>query len=242
MQRASQRLVRARLIANQPAWSIFETSSTIAGSQLDSMAHCKYMEVRMKRTLQLLLIVTAFAGFGGTAQADTLTFTTTLSGVNAVLPNLSPGVGDATVIFDTLAHTLTVNVTFSGLLSPTAAAHIHCCDGFGVNAAMVAVPFPGFPNGVTSGNYSNIFNLTDPTSFNAGFITAAGGTPAQAEALLLAGMLAGNSYIDIHTIPLFPAGEIRGQLAAPVPEPTTLVLLGSGLAGLALRKRHKLQN
>lgn len=190
----------------------------------------------MKRRLHLFLIGVAFMAFAGTAQADTLTFTTTLSGVNEVPPNLSLGFGNSTVIFDTLAHTLTVNVTFSGLLSSTAASHIHCCGGPGVNAA-VAVPFPGFPNGVTSGSYSNTFDLTNPISFSAGFITSAGGTTAQAEALLLAGMLAGNSYLNIHTLPSFPGGEIRGQLAA-VPEPTAPILLGSGLGGLALLRRR----
>ena len=97
----------------------------------------------MKLSLHLFLIGVAFMAFGGTAQADTVTFTTTLSGVNEVPPNLSPGFGNSTFIFDTFAHTLTVNVTFSGLLNPTAAAHIHCCGGPGGNAA-VAVLFRDF--------------------------------------------------------------------------------------------------
>ena len=221
-------------------WRLLSGSALFSSFQWERYGPFKYVEVSMKRTVHLLVIATAFMAFAATTQAAPVTFIATLSGVNEVPPNISTGSGYATVTIDTVAHTLNVSLTFSGLLNPTLAAHIHCCSGPGVNSA-VAVLFPGFPTNVTSGTYSQDFDLTSASSFNAGFLGSAGGTAAQAEALLFAGLLAGNSYINIHTTPLFPGGEIRGQLATAVPEPMTLVLLGSGLAGLALHKRRKVR-
>jgi hypothetical protein len=66
------------------------------------------------------------------AQAAVFTFNEPLSGANENPPTNSPGTGTAIVTLDTLAQTLFVDVTFSGLtVGPppggTTAAHIHCC-------------------------------------------------------------------------------------------------------------------
>lgn len=170
------------------------------------------------------------------AHATPMTFVGNLSGANEVPPVNSPGTGLATVILDPTAQTLQVNATFSGLTSNDTAAHIHCCAPLGTNAGVATtVPaFPGFPLGVTSGTYSSVvFDLTQSTIYNPAFITLEGGLP-QAEAALIAGLEGGQTYFNIHTMNNL-GGEIRSQLfAVAAPEPTSLVLLGSGLMGLGL--------
>jgi hypothetical protein len=166
------------------------------------------------------------------ARADAATiFTTTLSGLNEVPPNGSPATGSAIVTLD--GDTLGVDVIWNGLIGGNPfAAHIHCCVPEGTNVG-VAIGFPGFP-ATPSGTYSHVFNLLDPSVYTASFLTDFGsGTAAGAEAALVTGLFDGLAYVNIHN-PEFEGGEIRGQLAA-VPEPTSLLLLGSGLAAMAVR-------
>src|SRR5688572_123937 len=195
----------------------------------------------MKKTLNLVSLVFAFLMLSGMAKADQLVFTTTLTGAQEVPPSGSPGIGSALVTFDTVTNLLTVNVSFAGLVSPTIASHIHCCTPPGANAIVATqVPnFPGFPLGVTTGTYLQTFDMSLASSYNPAFITAHGGNAAGAQAAFVAGLISGQTYLNIHTSQ-FPGGEIRGQLQA-VPEPTTLLLMITGLAaaGGVIRKRTK---
>ena|SRR5437867_2519070 len=173
------------------------------------------------------------------AYAIPMTFVGNLAGANEVPPVASPGTGLATVVLDPTAQTIQINVTFSGLTSNDVAAHIHCCAPLGTNAGVATtVPaFPLFPLGVTSGSYSSaVFDLTQSTIYNPAFVTLQGGL-IQAEAALIAGIENEMTYLNIHTVN-FPGGEIRGQLEL-VPEPTTLLLWGSAMAGLGLAARWK---
>jgi hypothetical protein len=80
------------------------------------------------------------------------------------------------------------------------------------------------------------FDLTMASSYNPAFITAEGGTVAGAEAALVSALVAGETYINIHTTG-DPGGEIRGFLSA-VPEPATWAMMLLGFAGLGILFRQ----
>jgi hypothetical protein len=205
----------------------------------------------MKRLAKLVLLVVAALLLTPVGHAAPITYSAILSGANENPATGSPGTGSTLVTIDTAAHTLHVTVVFTGLTSGTTASHIHCCIAPNGNAGVATTTptFAGFPLGVTAGTYDNVLDMTQASSWNPAFITANGGTTASAEAVLAAGLAAGNAYLNIHTT-TNPGGEIRGflavqaQAATNIPTLSTWMLLLAGLlvATLAFVVQRKRQS
>jgi hypothetical protein len=187
----------------------------------------------MKTTLGTIALMLAWTAGG---QAAILEFGGTLTPEGG---GGRTGSGMALVTYDSDTHLLGVSATFSGLSGNTTNSHIHCCvDPPGNAGVATMVPtFIDFPSGVTFGSYEGSFDLTEASSFNPAFVTA-NVDVAGAEAALLAGLMAGRAYLNIHST-TFGGGEIRAILT-PIPEPSSaLLILGAGIAGLVYRVRRR---
>ncbi len=106
-----------------------------------------------------------------------------LEGAQEVPANASGATGSGTASVDTVANTITLNLTFSGIASAVTGAHLHGPAARGVNAPI-----------------KSAVATTSP-------ITSAVGYDEADEAAILAG----NWYLNVHSA-TFPGGEIRGQL------------------------------
>lgn len=126
---------------------------------------------------------------------------------------ISPGTGFASGSVDVSTFFFTLDYTFSDLLAPQTAAHIHR-GATGVNGPVV-IGAPTFVLG-SPVHYT--------TTINAG---------------ILSDLLAGDLYLNIHS-ELFRGGEIRGQLMA-VPEPSTYALAGAAALCLVIIHRKRRQ-
>lgn len=180
----------------------------------------------MNRITTLVLFSLSILFAAVPSQAATVTFTSTLNGANAGHSTTATGTAlmsfdDATNLFNISIDLIGINNTTPVDLHTLTNAHIHL-GGSGVNGGGI------------------IFGLGFAEDWNT---TATGIsrviTGGLFPAVNTSDLLAGNTYLNIHTRDS-PSGEIRGQLvAAPVPVPAAAWLLGSGLIGLVAASRKK---
>ncbi len=181
------------------------------------------MKTRLVRLSGIALLSLVALGAVPAAHAATVAYSISLAGGNEDPPNASAGIGTGQVDIDATAHTMRVQVSFSGLTGTVTASHIHgptALAGSGNAGVATQTPtFVGFPSGVTAGAYDVTFDMTLAASYNAAFVTANGGTVAGAEAALFQAIADGKAYLNIHSS-AFPGGEIRGFLQPAGTTPT----------------------
>lgn len=149
-------------------------------------------------TLTLLLaLVMATAAF---ASGHDRNFTASLKGRNEVPANDSNAAGEAVVRFSKDGSSLSYKLIVANIEN-VFAAHIHCGEA-GVNGPVGVTLFAGSeeaPNGILAEA-----TVTAPNEGNAcGWETLDD---------VLDAILADAAYVNVHTNPGFPGGEIRGQL------------------------------
>ncbi len=143
----------------------------------------------MRSTQSFLALVAglAVAAASPAAFAKETHFSFSLSGKQETPPNDSTATGSGTATYDDATHSFTWNVTFSGIATPTTAAHFHGPAAEG-KSAPPTVPLKA--------------PITSP------LVGSATLTDAQAQELL-----AGQRYFNVHS-QKDPGGEIRGQVLA----------------------------
>ncbi|MEP7109494.1 MAG: CHRD domain-containing protein [Ferruginibacter sp.] len=110
-----------------------------------------------------------------------------LQGAQSTPPNASPATGSVNVLIDKATNELFLTGSYSGLTVAASNAHIHSGA-------------PGVPGGVI---VPLIFTATDSGTLDTSRVISAATRDD---------ILAGNTYVNVHTPGPFAAGEIRGQL------------------------------
>ncbi len=166
-----------------------------------------------------------------TAQAVTTVYNVSLSGAQEVpsVATLASGTFQLTVddVLDTVSFGLAA-LNLSGAVSGT---HIHMAP-MGANGGVVF-------NMLTAGNFDSLGPIMAGPFALPNSFTVSGSNKSVGSLADMINAAPWNFYVNLHTLPSFGGGEIRGQLA-PVPEVGTyaMMALGLGLLGFVARRRR----
>ena len=157
----------------------------------------------MRRVLMVVAAGMIVLGTAGTVQAQTITFTATLTGSNETpAPGVVTGAfGTASVTWDTATQTLSWIIDVWNMPSGTNNAHFHVGGPGVAGPTVVNIPFPP--------QISNDYRLT-------GSATSTNLTPRSDQGIrswedFAQSLMGGQIYINIHSNNN-PGGEIRGQV------------------------------
>ncbi len=188
------------------------------------------------KTPMYLASVVAVTLTASVAQGAIVQYAATLSGGAEAPPNSSPATGSAIFDYDTVTHSLTMTINFSGLVGTTTVAHIHADTAVaGTGTAGVAAGLTTWTTGLQSGSYTRTINMLSTAIYSSSYLAAHGGTAASAETDLLSAMSIGKAYLNLHST-VYPGGEIRGFITL-VPAPGMLSLIGMCGALTGRRRR-----
>ena len=164
------------------------------------------MTSRWMKALAAPVLVGVFGLFATPAAAQSFTLTANLSGAgegNPTTNGVNTGAfGDATIVVNLTARTLTYTVRVFNLPSGITASHIHVgADGAGNGPVVV-----GFTVPTTA---SNDFSFTGSVADTAFILSPDKGIRSADD--MFQAILGNNSYVNVHSA-VNPGGEIRGQL------------------------------